>query len=755
MSNPAGKIPVTPYDPYKFFRKGTTANNNVAISGGDEQASFRLSIGNVHQTGVVPTTKYDKTTFSLNGQKQITSKFSASGGMNYTNSVSNKSQQGSNISGIMLGLLRTPPTFDNSYGLSNSNAVSDSRSYVFADGTQRDYRNGPGYDNPYWSVNRNPYREELNRVYGYGQANYQLLDWMTLSYRLGADVYSQNVKNAYDIKSNAFASSGGAIYLINYTNKQVNSDIMLNMHKSFSSDLNLNVLLGQNYSTITYSNALSGGFGLTLPNFLDMSNASSTIGVENESRIRRMAWYGQAELGYKNMLYLTLTGRDETTSTLRESNSNYFYPSAGLSFIFTEPLHLSGSKTLSYGKVRASLAGAGKDAGAQSLQTYYHSAAMADGFTGGLTWPINGLTGYQISSATSVIGNPNLKPEHTNSFEAGTDLSFFRNRISLSATYYGSKTTDQIFTVPIAYSTGFASAIFNAGVMSNHGIELTLNTNPVKTKWGLRWDLNFNWSKNVNKVETLKAGVDQLLVAGFTNGGVYAVPGQPYGVIMGTQYVRDSKGNIVINDDPTDPGYAMPIAGSKNVPLGNIQPDWLGSITNNLSYKGFTLGFQIDIRQGGKMWDGTRGAIDYFGTGGETVNRNKAVTFSGVMGHVDADGNVVSSGVKNTTATTYSQYYWQNIGSSFIGPTEPNIEDASWVRLRQISLTYALPTAFIQKAHFQALSLTVFMNNVLLMTKYKGVDPEASLAGPANGQGLDYFNNPGIKSYGIRLNVGL
>ncbi len=764
-SSPLKKTPAQVYNPYDFFQTGLTFNNNIALSGGTGKSGFRLSLGNVHQTGIIPKSKYDKTTLSLNGQTSITDRLSVSAGVNYVRSANDKVQQGSNTSSIMLGLLRTPPTFDNSNGLSNP--VTNQDSYVLPNGVQRDYRGGPGYDNPYWTINRNPFHEDLNRVYGFGQANYQMFDWLTLTYRLGGDVYSQASKNAYDIGSNAF--SAGAIHLGNYYNEQFNSDFTINLKKSFSKDFSSSLLLGHNYFTNTSSARLAHGSGFVLPNFLDMSNATSYTSSESEGRKRTMAFYGEAHFDFKNSLFLTLTGRNETSSTLPVKNNNFFYPSASLAYEFTKIPALAGGKILTYGKLRVSAAQVGKDAPIQGLQTYYGPASISDGFTSGIQFPINDNAGYQISSTTSVIGNPELKAEKTNSYELGADLSFFDSRITLNATAYYSKSTDVILTVPIAYSTGFASELLNAATITNRGLELTLNTTPVRNK-DFRWDLNFNWSKNINKVVSLAAGVPKVLIAGFQNGEVDAIAGQPFGSIYGSVYVRsdpnDMNSPLLINDSKGAPGYGMPILSSQNAAIGNVNPDWIGSAINNLSYKHITLGFQIDVRQGGDIWNGTRGAMSYFGTSQETANRGTSTIFNGIAGHLDASGNVVhyaadgtteiaKPGSQNTVSALYSQYYWQNIGSSFVGPAEPSVEKGSFVRIRQISLGYELPKTILQKSHFTNVSLTVFANNAVLWTKYKGVDPETSLAGPANGQGLDYFNNPGTKSYGIRLNVGL
>lgn len=765
-SSPLAKFPVTPYNIYNFFVTGLTFNNNIALSGGDSKSNFRMSLGNLHQTGVIPKTKYDKTTFSINGQTAISDRLSVSAAINYIRSANDKAQQGSNVSGVMLGLLRTPPTFDNANGLSDP--ADNPASYVLpSSGKQRSYRGSTGYDNPYWTVNRVPFHQDLNRAFGFGQASYQLFDWMTLGYRLGGDVYQQTDKNAYDIGSNAFST--GAIHVANYFNEQFNSDFTINMRHRFNKDLSGSLLLGHNYFTTNSRAQYQHGSDLVTPTFFDLSNAKSFQATELNTRLRRMAFYGEAHLDYLDRLYLTLTGRRETSSTLPEKNNSFFYPSAGLAYEFTKSAFMANSKVLTYGKLRASFAQVGKDAPVQGLQTWYTKANITDGFTSGIQFPFNGTGAYQISSPISTIGNPDLKAEKTNSYELGADLGFLNNKITLNATAYYSKSTDVILIVPIAYSTGFASELLNAATLTNKGLELTLNTTPVKTP-NFQWDLNFNWARNINKVESLAKGIDRVLIAGFQNGEVDAIAGKPFGVIYGSVYVRSDPNNfnspLLINDDKNDPGYGMPIVATQNADLGDINPKWTGSVLSTLTYKGFSLYAQLDVRHGGKLWNGTRGAMSYFGTSAETSNRGTPVTFNGVLGHLNASGNVVhyaadgvteidKPGANNTVGTTYSQYYWQNIGSSFIGPAEVDVEDGSFVRIRQISLSYNFPQSMIRHSGFTNIGITVFTNNPVLWTKYQGVDPETSLAGPANGQGLDYFNNPGTRSWGVRINLGL
>ncbi|MBV9960868.1 MAG: SusC/RagA family TonB-linked outer membrane protein, partial [Parafilimonas sp.] len=774
-SDPSAKMPVVPYDTYGFFVTGMTFDNNVAFSANNEKGSFRMSFGNLYQTGVIPKSKYVKNSFSLSGQSQLTDKLSASASINYINSDNNKIQQGSQTSGLMLGLSRTTPTFDNTNGLGDA-AADNPAAYTFPDGRQRTYRGFGGYDNPYWTVNRNPYTSELDRVFGVGQVNYQVLSWMGLSYRLGGDVYTQNDKLAYDIHSTNFPA--GNIYLISYANKQFNSDFTINMNKQFN-DLNASLIVGHNYFTNIANTNFTNGNGLVLQNFLDISNATAFTATEFKGVKRTMAFYADAELNYKKMLYLTLTGRQETTSTLAPDNNKFFYPSVSAGWVFTE-MPAFQNNVLSYGKLRASFAQVGKDAPIYSLNTPFISpATFTDGYTVGLTYPLDGVAGSQISSATTVVGNPDLRPENTFSYEGGFDLGFLKDRFSLSATAYYSNSKDVIITSQVPYSSGFAARLVNAAQITNRGLELTLNTTPVKTSYGLRWDVNLNWSTNKNKVVKLAPGLQQIRLGGFGGGEaeVDAFAGQPYGVLYGATAAHANLNDIhspfLIDDEKTDasgdpnPSYGQLISGAVGPAqiIGDINPKWLGSAISNLSYKGFTFSFQIDVREGGDIYNGTVGALVARGLSAKTANRGTPTVFQGLLGHLNNNGEVVhfdkdgvtelpGPGAPNTIQSQYDQNYWQFAGNSVNGGQEIDIEDGSFVRVRQVSLTYQLPSTLFKKRS-NNISLTLFANNPFLWTKYNGVDPETSLGGPANGQGLDFFNNPGTKTYGVRLNLGL
>jgi TonB-linked SusC/RagA family outer membrane protein len=768
-SSPNAKIPVTPYDRYNFFQTGMTYNNNISLSGGSENSGYRLSLGNMSQSGIVPKAKYDKTTLSLSGQTKISSRLTTSAGLTFIHSTNYKVQQGSNLSGVMLGLLRTPATFDNSDGF-GSDAANHREAYQNADGSQRNYRGGVGYDNPFWVVNNIPTTSNLDRVFGYGQADFVVTPWMSLTYRLGGDVYSQRDKTAYDINSGN--APPGAIYLNSFNDQQFNSDFIVNLHKSFGDDWQGSLILGHNYFTLSQDNVFTNGNGFNVQGFYDLSNAQSILASETEINKRTMAFYADAELNYKRMLFLSVTARDETSSTLPAAHNNFFYPSVGVGWVFTELPGMKDQGLLSFGKVRASFAQVGKDAPVYSLTTPFTNAVFADGFTSGITFPANGSSGYQISSAIATIGNPDLRPENTFSYEGGLDLGFLRNRLIFNATGYYSKSTDGIIPISIPFSTGFAGTLLNATTITNKGLELTLDGTPVQTSFGLKWNVIVNWSRNISKVERLYPGIETFFMGGFGAGeaGIFAVQGAPYGVIYGSttphSVLTDLKSPLLIDDRSSSSSYGQPLPGGTgpNLVIGNPAPDWIGSVISNLTYKGFAFGFQIDVRHGGAMWNGTRGALANKGTAYETSNRYQATVFKGLLGHLDNTGNVVhlengvekpGPGAANTVQSSYDQAYWQNTGNSFGGGQETDIEDGGFTRIRQMSLSYELPGGMLKKGPFTSLSLTIFANNLHVWTKYDGVDPETSLGGPNNQQGLDYFNNPNTKSWGLRLNVGL
>ncbi|MFM8433285.1 MAG: TonB-dependent receptor domain-containing protein, partial [Bacteroidota bacterium] len=719
--------------------------NNVSLSGGDDRNTFRISYSRVKDEGIIPLSDFTRNTLSLAGSSNMTKRLSASGSFTYSNSGGNRVQQGSNLSGLMLNLFRTPISFDNSNG---QNDPENPIAYMLADGTQRNYRGGVGYDNPYWSINMNPFKDEVNRLIGSVQANFNATDWLDITYRVGTDFYNDRRKQVFAINSRA--NPDGQIFHQDFFYRHLNSDLMLNAHGKLSDDLTGSFLLGNNFFRYVRESNYTQGDILNFPGFYNISNASTIITRQSDAKYRTRAFYGQGRLAWKDQLFLEVTGRSESSSTLPEDGNTFFYPSASLGWVFSETYDLS-NKWFSYGKLRASYAIVGKDAPLYALDNYYGSAVFGDGWTSGINFPLNGLSGYTIDD---VLGNPGLKPERTTSYEFGADLKFLDNRLGIDVTYYNSKSEDQILAVPIAGSSGYQAQVKNAGSMSNKGWEIMLYATPIRkgdlsgAMKDFQWDINLNWSRNRNEVLQLADGVNELFLGGFEGSAIYAVTGQPYGQIYGGKFVRDGNGNLVIVD-------GLPIQDAQVGVIGNPNPDWLMGITNGFTYKNFSLNALIDIRQGGDIWNGTRGAITFFGTAKETENRGSTKVFEGVVGYYDANNELVITSDPNTTEATLNQSYYQGIGSGFTGPAEPFVEDGSFVRLRELTLSYSLGKDLLKKTPFGSVDIAFIGRNLWLKTDYQGIDPETSLTGANNSLGMDYFNNPGTKSYGVSLRVTL
>ncbi len=728
---------INTYNPYDFFQTGLTTDNSVSLSGGSDVSTFYFSFSDNQTKGIVPNNTMRRNTFKLSGDTKLSDHWKVSGTANYIITAANRIQQGNNTSGVMLGLLRTPPTFDNGAGyIFNSNYLLPDGSPLPSAGYERSYRHGIYYDNPYWTANEDSYKDAVNRLIGSAQVDYFANKWLSFTYRIGMDWYGRKIVDNLAVGSSTqpagWAKRGEEL------NKNFNSDLLMTIDKDFAKDFNVHVILGQNMTEQDFTTLNSQALGLVIPNYYDLNNTTSIASQEVTDNRRGAGIYGDLTLSWKNMLYLTATGRNDWSTTLPEGKNSFFYPSIGAGWIFTQLPGIKDNKVLPYGKIRISYAVTAKDAPVYSTQTPYTAPSVYDGWTTGLTWPFNSTNGYLNSS---VLGNNQLKPERTGNFETGIDLKFIQNRVGISYTYFNNKTTDDILDVPIAASTGYTSVWLNAGSIRTTGHEVTLDLVPIKSKnW--EWDITANWSKIDNKVLALAPGINRLYLGGFTGSEIDAVVGQPYRTIYGYDWEKDSRGNVLIGTN----GY--PIESQNETALGNVDPKWTAGISSNLRWKDLSLYFLVDIKHGGKMWDGTRGALDYFGTSAGTLNRGDSVIFPGVM--TDANGN--STGVVNSKKVRLTQEWYQSAGSGFVGATAPYIEDAGWVRLRTVTLTYNL-SKFLKKTFIRQLSIYFSGTNLLLFTHYKGVDPETSLAGSDNAQGIDYFNMPGTKSYTLGLNV--
>ncbi len=745
-SDPTAVTKVTPYDNQEsFFKTATNWDQTIALSGGNQNTAYRFSIGKLKQNGVIPLSDFGRTTVKFSGDSQLSNRLKAATSVSYVSSGGSRVQQGNNISGIMLGLLRTPSTFDNSNG---SEDVSNLSSYEFADGSQRSYRNGI-YDNPYWTINKNKFNDNVNRLYGFTSLNYAATDWLNVFYRLGTDTYTDSREQTFALSS--ATRPAGQVYLDKHNYKHINSDLWVTLNKKLTEDINGTLILGNNMYDESYNRLYSQGDGFNFPGFTQISNAQSVLVRQSGYKLRRTAMFFDAKIDYKSWAYLEVTGRKEWSSTLPSNKRSFLYPSVNLGWVVTEMLKMDNNKILPYGKLRVSYSKVGKDAGVYELITYYNASTFADGWTGGVSFPVDGVGGY---SKGDQLGNSGIKPEKTTSFEIGADLKFLNNRLGLDVTYYSSNSKDQIFSVQIPASSGYLEQIINAGEITNQGIEIMLTASPIKSK-NFKWDMMVNFSRNKNMVVALAPGIENIFLGGFEGSAIRAVAGQPYGAIYGGAWVRDADDNVVIENDSNSAYFGYPIMALSEKQIGNPNPDFLMGFRNTFSYKRLSLSVLLDWRQGGDIWNGTRGALTTLGMAGATETRGETTVFEGVLGTVSADGNVISTTTPNTTEVTLDQAWYATTGGGFGGPAEQFIEDGSFLKLREVSLFYQLKPQWLAKTFLQGIEVGFTARNFLLLTKYKGVDPETSLMGSFNAQGLDYFNMPSTHSYIFNLKVNL
>jgi TonB-linked SusC/RagA family outer membrane protein len=710
----------------KFYQTGKTWDNNLSISAGSKNSSFYLSVGNYQQDGIIPNNEFDRTSIKLTSESSIRSNLRMIGSVNYVRSTSTRFGRGDNFSDVIQGTVRTPPSFDNSLG------------YVLPNGSQRAFRsNSP--DNPFWTINNNPYTDEVNRIIGYVQGIYDPLKWLNVMYRVGTDV-STDKRNQQWAKGSfgGDALPGGRVLEDTYNDRIVNSDLIVTATKEIS-DFKLSVMLGHNFFTQTTRRQFFEGRNLAVPGLYNISNAAeSLVQTQYQSLKKTVAGLGRISVDYKNFIFLELNGRNEWTSTLVKPNNSFFYGSAGLGFVFTDAFQID-NQILSYGKLRGSYAEAGRDAPVYSLQTYYERGVTSGAWGGTIRFPISGVGGAELSN---LAGYADLKPERNQTYEFGTELKFLNNRVGLDVTYYRTLNIDQIISVTHPGSTGFNNQRINAGEIENKGWEVIASATPLNGAF--RWDISANFTRNRNMV--LELPVARIPLAGFGNLRPIIKEGEPVSVFYGTGFIRDADGNMIVSSS----GFPQKVPVSAENPSGEIKlgdptPDWLMGVRNSFSYKNATLTFLWDIRKGGDVanitsnWQRAQGVPNF------TYDRGHMVIFDGVKG----DGTPNDIPVLISEAT----YFANNTGNRDIA--ERFVEDGSWVRLRDVSLTYSLPKKIVNGARLKSVDVSVYGRNLLLFTGYTGVDPETNFAGPNTSIGVDAFGTPTTRSYGVSLRVSL
>ena len=760
-----GKRLSKPYSALKnnvrdFFSTGFASTNNLSMSASTDKSGYYLALGTLNSNGIYPGNydNYNKYNIRFNGHSDLGNHFSSVVTFNYMKVKSRNPMGGQGGGSIYNNLLQTPrdiPITD----MKDLNNKYYGYGITTADGVYHDnlYGNYAAYTmNPYWVLQNYKNLDNVDRVTGSFTLSYSPKSWLKVENRLGTDVYfdrrelmspkykffpADESGEGYYSTQNVQTKVGG-YEQDKYNVTEIVNDLMVTASHEINQDFGGQIMLGNNIrqrNVTTSEIATNSTGGLVVPDWYNLNNSNGPVNIitDYNSKRRLIGLYAQLDLHYRNLLFLSATARNDWSSTLAKNNKSFFYPSVSGSFVFTELMKdaaIVKDGIISYGKVRASWAQVGNDADPYLDGTYY-SRAVINGSFGSTTFPFNGVPGLMTGST---IGNVNIKPEITTSYEFGTELGFFRNRLSLDFSYYQNKSKNQILTIPIPASTGYSFRVVNAGAIKNNGIELSLRGTPIKTQ-DITWELYGTFSKNISKVLYLMPGLSQISVGGFSGMSVVASVGRPYGEMYAVADAKDSKGRTII-----DPNSGLPNPSDSAQYLGTYNPKFQASWGTNFRFKNWTISALFDMKHGGVFFSRTKDIMDFVGTAAETGgNRNPQLFPNSV--YIDANGNSVVN--KDYTYQKQDYFLSMNPGQQIV--------DASYVKLRSLSISYSLPKNVLKNSVFGDVSFGLFGNNLFIWTPSanKYADPEVNSAGAGNLQGFDFTAQPSVRNYGFNLKV--
>lgn len=721
-----------------FFQTGGAWDTNVSVAGGSKNNSFYLSGSYYNQDGIIPTTGYEKATFRFNGeQKWKIFTFGANVAYSQANTdktLTSAGLYGSDGSGTMTSVYRWSP-------------IDDMTHYLNDDGTR--YRMfGDRLDvidertNPYWILNKNKMKDETERFTGNFSIKADITDWWWISYRMGIDSYTTDNSNQLGAGGVYKLAWQKGMYSENsYRYKYLSTNLLTNFNKQFG-DFDLNLMLGTSTDdTRTWSNYRMA-WNFEVPEFYAFDNATNDNRDFSSARSQKrlVGVFGEFRADWKNTVFITVSGRNDWSSTLPLENRSYFYPAVSGSLVFTE--FLPKTNWLSFGKIRASWARVGKDTSPYSLDTALWPSQK---FLGGLT----GVSNYWTA------GNAALKPEITESTEFGIEMRFFNNRLRFDYAYYTNNSFNQIMSPRLSNATGYILRSVNAGDVYNKGMELSIGGTPVQTKnWN--WETTFNISGNRGTVKNLMEGVNILYVTDVQVGNARAAsfPDGHFMAISGSEWKRDDQGRVVLDKN------GLPTTGTNTeLEIGNREPTFAGGWNNTITYKGWSLNMLWEYRVGGHVYNGTDYAMTKAGVSELSANREK-IEVSGVntagefvTNIFEADKTYLYNG-KETSGKTIIAKYYKDI---YPNETAHFMTKVNALRLRTISLSYEFPKTLLAKTKFiKRASVTATGNNLLLFTNYNG-DPEVAAAGSgavgSSSVGIDYCGVPSTASFAFGVNL--
>ena len=714
-----------------FYQTGGTSNTNLSISNSGEIGSYYIGIGHNRQEGIVPGTDLKRTNLKFNGSYNFSQKFTASLSVNFLDLNVDDYPDLTGNTNYFRSLTDVPP----SYNLAGKPFAFENDPY-----RQRYFR--ASQNNPYWVVNHNYRNTKTPRTFGNISLDYQLNDHISFNYRLGIDYFNTSSVDFRDLgtgpQGRTNPPSGGNLILSNNTSNQINSNLFVSYKKQIKEVISLDLVLGNEVFDQRINTTTTRGENFVTGGWANLNNATVVRASNSENNQRIVGFYGNMNVGWQDKIFLNASGRNDFVSNMPSRNRSFFYPSIGVSMILTETIP-GLDRFLSFGKLRATFAEVG-----QAGPLYVNGTGFVGSNPGGFIFPFNGLASF---TQNSIRINPDLKPENTESFELGLDFRFLDDRIGIDYTYYTSTSNGQIFNVPLAFSTGATSEIRNAGEMSSNGHEIVLTLVPIRTS-KVSWNVVTNFSTMENKVVELAEGINRISI---NSGIIVAEKGYDYPSILGRAYFKDPEsGKIVVQSDPSVAGYGMPITDPEFRVIGSPIPDFEMNFINNFSYKNLSLSFQIDWRSGGQLFSNSYTETRWRGAGSVTLNRDEDVILDAKKGFID-EGGLVIEGDNDIPINQDFTYY------SVIGQwraTEQSLQDASFVRLREVVINYDLPDHLLKNMFIRSASVYLTGRNLFLMTD-SFTDPEVihSDNRSQNTAGLEWSQIPQTKSIGAGIRV--
>lgn len=700
-----------PYD--QFYSTGYSISNTVSFEGKSEKGSFRLSITDEDGQGILSNNTLSKQTFNLRGASELTDKLNIEGKITYLTSETKNSPQlaeGAGNTALQLSLMPR-----------DIRLTDVANNTVDANGNEIKWNLDNTFNNPYWALENAGNTDKRDRFQGFLSAKWEVNEKFNITAKTGMD-YIVFDYTGFGARGAQAVENGLGSYTHNTGKERIwNSDILATYSTSIGA-LKVITNLGASYRDENNSYVNVWGNDSKVDHFYQISNYKNTYSDESISRKGVSSYYGLAQLSYGGFLYFDATLRNDNSSTLPKDNDSYWYHSENMSLLFTKMLGMS-SKVFNYGKIRGSYARVGNDTSPYRTQAVYDIDQT-------VTLP------YTVASIPGTLPSFGLRPETSNSWEVGTELGFFNNRIQIDFTYYQTKTKDQIMAVPVSGATGYNSKVINAGSISNKGIEFQFNTIAIETK-NLRWDLGFNFTKSDSKVESLNEGLESITLNTLWSVSVEARPGEEFGSIYGYDFKRDNFGRKLI----TDQGLAQ---RGDRVKMGSINPDWYGGINSKLTYKNLSLGALVSIQQGAEFYSYGRAYRTFFGTDARSLPGRET-------GFIE-DGINENTGFVNETPTDAMLRQYNNIFVSEVATEQ--ILDASNVKLRELTLSYSFPKKMLKDTFIQRASISAVGRNLFFFyNAAEDIDPEATYSsGPAS-TAFEHSSLPSTRTYGLNLKI--